>query len=197
MRRVKGSTAKYDKDNERLRLIRQFDEKAAGKFVDELSRKLKRYLRGKVSNYPTQALDLALQVLVIYHGTSDLILNCGIMTHATKVAKNLYINELRKVINQKTHPEPPEYFNHIMAEDNIYEYLEVSELKLAVHNCIKTLPERCQRIIRLFLEGVSAGQVTESMGYSSTRIYQVRKSECMDKLEHAARNSRAIMELME
>ncbi len=193
---VKGSIANFEKENERLRLIQQFDRKAIGKFIGELVRHLKRYLKGKVQNPADKALDLAHEVVAIYHCKGDLVLSCKLMTNSIAIAKNLYSNELQKEMNQQTRPEPPEYFNDLIAEDNIYEIIEESEVKLAVNKCLKRLSERCQKILRLYMEGASSGQVAESMGFTSKRTYQVRKSECMDKFEQTVRSSTELMELI-
>jgi DNA-directed RNA polymerase specialized sigma24 family protein len=193
---VKDSIANLQKENERLRLIQQFDQKAIGKFIRELVKHLKRYLTYKVQNPADKALDLAHQVVSVYHCRGPITLNCKLMTHSITIAKNLYSNEVQKVLDQQTDPEPPEFFYNLIAEDNIYETIEESEIRQGVHKCLQRLSEKCQKILRLYMEGASSGQAMKSMGFGSKGTYQVRKSECLDKFELEVRGSSELMELL-
>jgi DNA-directed RNA polymerase specialized sigma24 family protein len=172
------------RENERLQLIKQFDETETGKFIDEFVSHYKKFLKGKVKYPKRKAMELAHEIVVIFYMKENLNLNCKLLTYSYNIAKHLSSNEYQKEINQQTQIEPPEFFDQIAAEDDIYEFLEKSDIKLAVNKCIKRLSKKCQSILRQYLEGIPANRATEVMGYTSKSIYLVRKSECMDKLQH-------------
>jgi DNA-directed RNA polymerase specialized sigma24 family protein len=121
-----------------------------------------------------------------------LVLTCKLTTYSNEIAKHLFSNERQKLLNHPTESQPPEFFNQFAAEDDIFELLEVTEIKLAVHRCLKRLSVTCQRILRGYMEGVSATDSAKDLGYTTLKIYQVRKSECMNKFEVEVRRCREL-----
>ncbi len=182
-----GLQKDWTKENDRLQLIRQFDEKETGKFIREFVSVFKKFLKRKVAHPKDAATDLAHQVVAVYYYKEDLVLSCELMSYSINIAKNLLSNEWQKRFNHPTETQPPEFFNQFAAEDDIFKLVEESEIKLAVHRCINSLSEKCQRILRAYMEGLSAGEAADCMGYPTRKIYQVRKSECMDKFEMEVR----------
>ena len=182
-----GSHKDWTKENERLQLIRQHHEKETGKFIREFVRSFKKYLRKKVPNPKETAIDLAHQVVTVFYCKEDLVLSCKLLTYSIRIAKNLLSNEQQKKFHHRTDSEPTDYFYQFAAEDDIYELIEESEIKLAVHRCLKRLSEKCQRILRSVMEDESPSEAAKKLGYSTTRVFSARKSECWKNFETEAR----------
>jgi DNA-directed RNA polymerase specialized sigma24 family protein len=176
------SQAELLKEQDRLDRIRQFDEKTIGRFIDEFVRHFRKYLHGKVSSPKARALDLAHQVVVVLHGKEELTLNCRLMTYAISIGKNLYHNEQSKEFNHPTLILPPEYFNHLESEDDIFEQLAESEVELMVSRCLRRLSQKCREILGKYMNGTPGSDASAEMGYSSYDSYRVRKSECLARM---------------
>ncbi|TSA37308.1 MAG: hypothetical protein D4R64_05860 [Porphyromonadaceae bacterium] len=127
------SQEELNKECERLNQIRRFDEKATGRFIDEFVHHFKKYLKGKVPDPKRKALDLAHQVVEVLYCKENLVLKCKLMTYSITIAKNLFSNEQQKKFNHPTEMLPLSYFENLEAEDNIYEQIEESEIRLLVN----------------------------------------------------------------
>ena len=180
----------YSKDYDRLRLIRQMNERAIGLFIDDFVRQFRGYLIGKVQKPREAALEYAHQVVVILVLKEDVKLTSGLMTFAISIAKYIQSNEYRQ---RKRHPTialSPRLLDELaVAEDNIYTYVEQSYLHLLIEECLLQLPEKCQKILRLVMAEETVSSATLKLGYSSNSIFSVRRSECLGKMKDKIRKS--------
>ena len=83
-------------------------------------------------------------------------------------------------------------------EDPVIEKdLESTERRRLFRDKFKQLGEDCQRVLKMFLEGISMVKIAEKMGYASEGYAKKRKFKCKQKLTSLIKADVRFQELTE
>lgn len=121
-------------------------------------------------------------IVIVYNKTKedDFSLNCDFSTYLYSICKLLWLKELRE--NKDLHTDEKEIekllsYQNVNHEDNvIYDRYSV------YHKYIKKLGYDCQKVLRLFYDGVSPKEIAKIMGYKNEHIIRSKKFRCKERL---------------
>jgi len=182
-------------DIELLRKIRSRDNRAVGAFAENLQTSLRRYLRGQTPNYEDASNSLATSTItILLEQETEPVLHARLLTYCVAIAKRQWLNQTKK--KREVLPEQ-EYLNHVATVENIYDALEKSERKDLVNRSLRKLPEKCFKLLSLFSYDYKPDEAYTMMGYSSKSVYQVKKSECLERLKCVIMKAPEYRELFE
>jgi len=180
---------------EMLRLVRAKNEWAAGYLFDKLDRYLRNNLRGKTPDYLNFSNLIASQtVTIIIEKVPEPALTCKLLTFAIAIAKRQW-----SLIEHKKSEVliPAGFFDDVESAEDIYAEVENSARRLFVNRCLQQLSEKCRRLLSFFSNDLKPEEAFLEMGYSSKKVYQVKKSECMDRLKLVIEQSPEYKELFD
>ena len=168
-------------DQELLRRIRLKDECACKYLLCTLNNLLRNYLRKKTRHAKELAKDLSINVLsILIEKQEEPVLTTKLTTFAMAIA----LNQWKGMLKKKGEVSMPEgLLDQLKSEEDIYIEVERSERLLLVNSCLLKLNDKCREMLRLFSLDLDAEEVSREMGYASKKIYQVKKSECLQRLK--------------
>jgi RNA polymerase sigma factor (sigma-70 family) len=109
-------------------------------------------------------------------------LNCSLKTYFYSICKNIWMQRLdrkwRLLYREEMVHEPSEDYDPLAFSAN-EEKLERTRL---YHQYFTSLPEDCQKIIRLFLDHVPFKEIAEEMGFKTVAYAKTRKYLCKNML---------------
>jgi len=166
----------------------------AGQLMDQVERYMQHYLRHRTGDYRFHANKVASEaVIIIIEKETEPVLTCKLLTYAIEIARRRW-----SLIEQKKREFPitDKLANEIETADDIYEELEKSERRLLVNMCLKRITEKCQELLGQFCKGFSSEEAYLEMKYSSKKVYQVKKSECLERLRMEIEQAKSFPELI-
>jgi len=178
-----------------LRLVRSKEEWAAGYLFNQLDKYLKNFLRRRTPDYQNYSNLIASQtVTIIIEKEAEPTLTCKLLTFAISIAKRQW-----SLVEQKKHEVlmPEGFFDDIAAAEDLYLEVEKSDRMLFVNRCLQRITEKCKRLLSFYCNDVLPEEAYREMGYSSKTVYQVKKSECMDRLKQVIEQSPEYKELFD
>jgi RNA polymerase sigma factor (sigma-70 family) len=107
-------------------------------------------------------------------------LQCAVKTYLFAVAKNLWLQNLERRSRHIPFQDKEDQIAH--EEETPYEDDSFLKQRILQRQFLR-LPPRCQRLIHLFLKGLSFDDLTREMGFKSKKYTIKRKYECMKKLQ--------------
>lgn len=186
--------AKYNcTELEMLRLVRSKEEWAVGYLFNQLDKFLKNYLRTRNPDYLNYSNLIASQtVTIIIEKETEPQLTCKLLTFAISIAKRQW-----SLVERKKHEVlmPDGFFDTAEAIEDAYIEVENSDRRLFVNRCLQRITEKCKRLLSFYCNDIKPEEAFQEMGYSSKKVYQVKKSECMDRLKQVIEQSPEYKEL--
>ena len=160
-----------EKDNEVLHYIYQKNYPA-----------IKKHIVNNNGN-AQDAKDIFQDIIVILYNkskNSEFNLDCDLSTFLYSICKLLWLKELRKKKDEKANiKELKELQNY---KDDIIESDVVSEKYAIYYKYINKLGYDCQKVLRLFYDGVNTKEIANIMGYKNEHIVRSKKFRCKEKL---------------
>jgi RNA polymerase sigma factor (sigma-70 family) len=171
---------RYSND-EFIRGILEHDELVIRHIYNENFRKVSQLVCSNSGN-PDDAADVFQEsLIVIYNKIKEgkLILTASFDTYLYAVAKMVWKAEWRKKINfvsdEKANKE-------LLADEDIQHNIVQDEKFKLVWEYFEKISSDCQKVIRMFLDGMSIDEVTNNMGYSSQQHTKNRRLRCKESL---------------
>lgn len=165
-----------------LKGIREKDNKVLHYIYQESYPVIKKHIVNNSGN-AHDAKDIFQDAIVIIYSKSkknDFTLDCDFSTYLYSVCKLLWLKELKKKKNEKTNnKELEELLNY---QDDIIGSGGVSEKYAIYYKYIKKLDYDCQKVLRLFYDGVKVKEIADIMGYKDEHIARSKKFKCKEKL---------------
>ena len=181
-------------EQEMLRSLRSKDGHISGWLVCQVECYMRHYLKHRTGDYLYLAKSIASEaVTIIIQKEKEPVLTCKLLTYAIGIARRRW-----SLIEQKKRecPITDMLFDEIETTDDIYEELEKSERRLLVNMCLERITKKCQELLGQFCNGFSSEEVYLKMSYSSKKVYQVKKSECLERLKMEIEHTKSFPELI-
>lgn len=183
-------------DQELLRLVRAKDEDAVGFLFCLLNKHLCNYLRHRTGDDRYYAnLIASITVTILIEQVSEPKLSCKLSTYAITIAHNQWTTMDRHI--KRNEPKPDKFFDDFESIEDIYDEVECNDRRRFVNRSLQKLNEKCKPLLTLFCKGFEPDEVYPQLGYSSKKIYQVKKSECLGRLKAIIIGSSEYNELFE
>ena len=144
------------------------------------------------------AQDIYQDTLVILHKNVRKIgftLSCKLSTYLYSIARNLWLNELRKKNRQteltETHTE------YISIDESSYENLEREERSTQLDIFISSLGVDCKKVLEYYYyENFKMVEISRLMGYATEQVAKNKKASCLKKLREKVSNNPNLLELL-
>ncbi len=122
----------------------------------------------------------------------DFVLTCTLKSYLRIVCRNMWLTKIRNRKNKKLSPltniEP------VVLDEGMIENIERTDKERIFFKHFDQLDEKCQKIMSLFFNKVSLGQIAEQMG-NSVGYIKKRKFLCKEKLVSAVKADPLFLEL--
>lgn len=145
----------------------------------------------KNSGTTDEADDIFQEVLLAFYTqlrSGKLTLQCTIKTYLYSVARNMWLNELRKRSNKPTMVETDEF---IVLEENHLAAMMLTERNQEMAKLIRSLGEQCQEILTYFyFDRFRMKKVAALMGFANEQVAKNKKSKCLKKLKALVQEKR-------
>ncbi len=165
-----------------LKGVREKDNKVLYYIYQESYPAIKKHIVNNSGN-AEDAKDIFQDAIVIIYNKSnksDFILDCDFSTYLYSICKVLWWMELKKKKDEKSNmkelEELQKYQDDIIGSDG------VSEKYSIYHKYINKLDYDCQKVLRLFYDGVRAKEIADIMGYENEQIARSKKYKCKEKI---------------
>ncbi|MBA7568227.1 hypothetical protein ES708_09948 [subsurface metagenome] len=165
-----------------LKGIREKDNKVLYYIYQESYPAIKKHIVNNSGN-AEDAKDIFQDAIVIIYNKSnknDFNLDCDFSTYLYSICKILWLKELRKKKNEKSNNKELQDF--LKYQDDIIGSDGVSEKYAIYYKYINKLDYDCQKILRLFYDGVKVEEIVNIMGYKNEHIARSKKFKCKEKL---------------
>ncbi len=165
-----------------LKGIREKDNKVLYYIYQESYPAIKKHIVNNSGN-AQDAKDIFQDAIVIIYNKSnknDFSLDCDFATYLYSICKILWLKELRKKKNEKSNNKELQDF--LKYQDDIIGSDGVSEKYAVYYKYISKLDYDCQKILRLFYDGVNAQEIANIMGYKNDQIARSKKYKCKEKV---------------
>jgi hypothetical protein len=190
---VKNPGSHNYSQSELLQLVRSKEEWAVGYLFYHLERYLKNRLRTRTADCRNYSNLVASRTVTIIIEKQEVpILTGKLLSFAIGIAEKQW-----SLIEQKKHEflMASRFFDDIASTEDIYQEVEDSERRLFVNRCLHRINEKCQKLLLLFCKDLTPEEAYQEMGYASKRVYQVKKSECVNRLKEEIEKSPEYAEL--
>lgn len=121
-------------------------------------------------------------IVIVYYKTKEdnFSLNCDFSTYLYSICKLLWLKELRNkrdinVIDSEI--EELLSYKVVDLEDDV-----ISDRYSVYHKHIKELSYDCQKVLRMFYDGVELKEIAKIMGYKNEHIVRSKKFRCKERL---------------
>ncbi len=165
-----------------LKGIREKDNKVLYYIYQESYPAVKKHVVNNSGN-AQDAKDIFQDAIVIIYNKSnknDFTLDCDFSTYLYSVCKLLWLKELKKIKDEKSNNK--EFQDFLKYQDDIIGSDGVSEKYAIYYKYINKLDYDCQKILRLFYDGVKVEEIVNIMGYKNEHIARSKKFKCKEKL---------------
>lgn len=108
-------------------------------------------------------------------------LNCGIQTYLYSVARNMWLDELRK---RKKKVKLVETHSFIPLQEDHLSKLLASEKSQQIAKIIRMLDEKCQQVLtHFYFDRYRMQQIASLLGFANEQVAKNKKSKCLKKLK--------------
>ncbi|MCB0636565.1 MAG: sigma-70 family RNA polymerase sigma factor [Lewinella sp.] len=168
-----------------LRGLRQHDKRAIQHIFDQCFPSIRQLVVSRSDGASVQdAEDIfmsAIEAVYLKLENDDLHLTCQFSTFFISIAKNLWLNELRRRGRQIDPTQLARQNGHNQLP-GIEDCLEKAERYTLYREKFEELEEGCQKLLKLVIAGCSADAIREQMGFRSANYAQKRKHICKKRL---------------
>lgn len=132
-------------------------------------------------------------LVVLYRNArkSSFILNCGLCTYLFAIAKNQWLNELRKRKPIVSIMDVPT----IEIDDETLETIEKNERLKLFREKFEELGSNCKKVLRMYLMEIPLPEITRIMGYSSEQVARNQRYKCKKQLVNSIKSTASFKEL--
>jgi len=165
-----------------LKGIREKDNKVLHYIYQDNYPTIKKHIVNNSGN-DQDAKDIFQDAIIIIFNKSrknDFKLDCDFSTYLYSVCKLLWLKELKKKKDEKSNIEELEELQNY--QDDIIGSDGVSEKYAIYYKYINKLGYDCQKVLRLFYDGVKVNEIANIMGYKNEHIVRSKKFKCKEKL---------------
>ena len=145
----------------------------------------------KNSGTVEEADDIFQEVLLAFYTQlreGKMTLHCSIKTYLYSVARNMWLNELRKRSNKPTIVETDEFI--VLEEDHLASMV-LTEQNQEMAKLIRSLGDQCQEILTYFyFDRFRMKKVADLMGFANEQVAKNKKSKCLKKLKALVQEKR-------
>ena len=138
-----------------------------------------------------EADDIFQEVLLAFYTqlqAGKLTLHCSIKTYLYSVARNMWLNELRKRSNKPIIVETDEFI--VLQEDHLASMV-LTEQNQEMAKLIRSLGDQCQEIlIYFYFDRFRMKKVADLMGFANEQVAKNKKSKCLKKLKALVQEKR-------
>ncbi|MBX2875566.1 MAG: sigma-70 family RNA polymerase sigma factor [Saprospiraceae bacterium] len=111
----------------------------------------------------------------------QLQLNCSIQTYLYSVARNLWLDELRK---RKKKVKLVETHTFIPLQEDHLSTLLATEQNQQIAKIVRMLDEKCQQVlIHFYFDRYRMQQIASLLGFANEQVAKNKKSKCLKKLK--------------
>ncbi len=147
---------------------------------------------------PEDAKDIFQEtIIVIYRKLRDdgkIVLTCSFSTYLYSVARNLWLNQLRR---KRIEPEKLSEITDFMDIDpDIPGFGESETRRKIFQKHFLRLPRDCQDILRLSLENIPQKEIASKLGFKSENYVKKRKHYCREMLIKSIKKDPLYKDLM-
>jgi len=188
-------------DNEIVDLIRSVkiadQDKAFSIMYDEFAPSVYNMVR-KNSGSDTQAEDLFQDTLIVLHNNvrkDSFNLTCKLKTYIYSVARNLWLNQLRKSSRETTLDDTSQDIVDI-ADDSLKVLMDADK-RSTLNKLILRLGENCQKVLKCFyFEQMKLKSIALELGYANETVAKTKKSKCLKQLRQLLSNDPHIKSML-
>jgi len=168
-------------DQDLLHKLRNGDNEASAKLLYSLKKQALRFLKKYEPQHLYWADDLAsITLSIILEAKTEPVLTAKVSTYLYSIAKNQWSSLLPHL--QRLCPNQ-RLLDELTVVDTAYDIIESDERKKLVNRSMSMLTEKCRKLLHAFSIGMKCKEASAEMGYQSEKVYQVKKSECLQKLK--------------
>jgi len=174
-------------DNEIIKLIRSAkvsDQDRAFTSLYEAHFATVRGMVKKNSGNDIEAEDVFQDTLIVLHSNlrkESFALTCKLGTYIYSVARNLWLNQLRK--SAKATKMDVTEFEFIDVAESSLEVLQREEANSLLNDLIMKLGENCQNVLKYFyFERMKLKTIATELGYANESVAKTKKSKCLRQL---------------
>jgi len=138
------------------------------------------------------AQDVFQDAIIIFYSkvrNPDFELSCTVKTYLYSVARNLWLNKLRK--NNKIQPLD-NLLDFVELPQDTFEILKTNPEKSKVQRHLAQLCGPCREVLELFyFHRMSMHSIAQEMGLANEQVAKNKKSKCLKKLKNLVFNYKA------
>ena len=146
------------------------------------------------------AEDIFQESLVIIYDNlinNNLILNVNFSTYLYAVAKNRWLDRLKKKGREINIMDTQETIDYVDISLDIEEQIHRHERRTLYLRNFSKLSDSCKRVLQLFFEGNNIASITAIMGFASDNYTRKRKFKCKERLIEYVKQDPAFNEISE
>ena len=146
------------------------------------------------------AEDIFQESLVIIYDNlinNNLILNVNFSTYLYAVAKNRWLDRLKKKGREINIMDTQETIDYVDISLDIEEQIHRHEKRTLYLRNFSKLSDSCKRVLQLFFEGNNIASITAIMGFASDNYTRKRKFKCKERLIEYVKQDPAFNEISE
>lgn len=170
-----------------IKMLKGEDQRKIDEALSQLYRKYYeavKQLVQKNNGTEEEAEDIFQDTLLTFYTQlrhKQLKLSCSIQTYLYSVARNLWLDELRKRKKQAQFVETHTFIP--LQEDHLSVLLE-SEQSEQMAKIIRMLDEKCQQVlIHFYFDRFRMSQIASLLGFANEQVAKNKKSKCLKKLK--------------
>jgi len=118
----------------------------------------------------------ALLILFLKIKNGELQLTCSLHTFLQAIARNFWKRKVEKGLQKNVSID--ETFSVLLDETNFEEEVKHLERRKLYLKHLADMPEDCQRLIKLILDGFSLQEITDTMPYNSIEFTKTKRFRC-------------------
>jgi hypothetical protein len=117
-----------------------------------------------------------LLILFLKIKNGELQLTCSLHTFLQAIARNFWKRKVEKGLQKNVSID--ETFSVLLDETNFEEEVKHLERRKLYLKHLADMPEDCQRLIKLILDGFSLQEITDTMPYNSIEFTKTKRFRC-------------------
>ncbi|MFN3404245.1 MAG: RNA polymerase sigma factor [Cytophagaceae bacterium] len=171
------------------------DEAVLSFLYKEVLPKVRHYILSNKGN-EDETKDIFQDAVIIFYKKlkmNELDDNINVTGYVCLIAKNLWINRVKKINRQAMF----EGETDIASDENIEKDIITNEKESAIKILMSRIGEECRRLLKLSVyENLSMKEICRRMGYSNENVAKTYNYRCKQKLAQLVRENQSISNLL-